>query len=463
MHVSRILVAVAAVVVLIPPSVFAQDPAAGSSTEARLSALQARYESRIDALEAEVRALKSGETARAESDRALAVESRISDLTSNGAMGRALDQTTRFDNRWNPAIGVVGDFVLAVSDRDDSFESLNQFVSRGAELGVLGRIDPFGYFAAVFHFLPDEVEFEEGYAVVDQGLPDTFTFKAGKFYYDFGKLAPLHDHELPFVDKPAVIQDYLGGGPIGLGAEIHHWFGVGDTPVRWSIGAVNSVEGDTIALVGPAAGGHDHEGEEGGEPFGRRGLENMAYHARMTTVLDLGAASSLQVGVSALFAPEIVAFTDDTAGGVLRDESKKRTLGFDLSYRWRDAARDDAFTLGLELLHNRESFVEVDDSVSPVQTSVGRSVNAFGAYAYAEYEFDRKWSAGAFFDLFDRAVADGFNWTGGGVFVTWRINHFNRLRLQVQAVDDELADDRYFAAMLQWTVIIGSHSHPLDF
>jgi len=35
--------------------------------------------------------------------------------------------------------------------------------------------------------------------------------------------------------------------------------------------------------------------------------------------------------------------------------------------------------------------------------------------------------------------------------------------LQVQAVDDELADDRYFAAMLQWTVIIGSHSHPLDF
>ena len=47
---------------------------------------------------------------------------------------------------------------IAVSDRDDSFESLNQFVSRGAELGVLGRIDPFGYFAAVLHFLPDEVE-----------------------------------------------------------------------------------------------------------------------------------------------------------------------------------------------------------------------------------------------------------------------------------------------------------------
>ena len=455
---TRIASALAASV-LSAAAVSAQDP---TSTEARFAALQERYESRIQALEAEVRTLKTGEAARVEIDRSGAVESRISELTSSGVMGRALDQTTRYDNRWNPAIGVVGDFVLAVSDRDDSFESSNQFISRGAELGVLGRIDPFGYFAAVLHFLPDEVEFEEGYAVVDQGLPDNFTFKAGKFFYDFGKLAPLHDHELPFVDKPAVFQDYLGGGPIGIGAEIHHWFGVGETPVRWSVGAVNAVGGDTIAIVGPAAGAHEHE-EEGGEPFGRRGLENMAFHARLTTVLDLGEASSLQVGLSGIYAPEIAAFTDDTAGGVLRDETRKRTFGFDLAYRHRDPSRNDAFTMGLEILHNRESFLDIDGSVSPVVTSVGGTVKAWGGYAYAEYEFDRRWSAGAFFDLFDRAVADGFNWTGGGVFVTWKINEFNRLRLQVQAVDDELADDRYFAAMLQWTVVIGSHSHLLDF
>lgn len=440
-----------------------QDPA---GIEARFAELQRAYESRIASLESEVRALKTDATAKAEADRAADVDGRVADelsrLASSGVMGRALDQKTRYDNRWNPAIGVVGDFVAAVSDQDDSFEFGNRFISRGAELGILGRIDHLGSYSAVFHFLPDEVEFEEGYVHLDQGLPDTFTLKAGKFFYDFGKLAPLHDHELPFVDKPAVLQDFVGGAPIGTGVELHHWFGLGDTPVRWSVGAVNEFEGDTIAIAGPSAGAHEHE-EEGGEPFGRRGFENLAYHARATTMIDLDDATTVQFGASAIWAPEIANFTDDGAGGVLRDETRKRTFGFDATLRWRDPARNDGFTAGFEILNNRERFLEVDETASPFSTSVSSTVSAWGGYAYAEYEFDRQWSAGAFVDVFDRAASPGFNWLGGGVFLTHKIDEFNRLRLQVQAIDDELSDDRYFVAMIQWTVVIGSHSHGLEF
>jgi hypothetical protein len=448
------------VLALASAALAAQEP--GDALERRLAEMQSRYEARIAALEGEVRSLKDGASARADSDRAAVVDERIRELEANGSLARALDQQTRFDNRFNPAIGVVGDFVAVVSDQNDSFEFSNQFVSRGAELDVNGRIDPFGYYSLVVHFLPDEVEFEEGYAVIDQGLPDTFTLKAGKFFYDFGKLGPQHDHELPFVDKPAVYQEFFGGSPTGVGLELHHWFSVGETPVRWSLGAVNSAEGDTVAILGPSAG-HEHEDDAGGEPFGRRGFENLAYHARVTSVLDLGAESSLQIGLSALYAPEQVSFTDDGLGGVLRDETAKRTYGLDVTYRWRDPSRDDGFTMGLEILHNRQKFLAIDDTVSPIATSVSPSVTAWGGYAYAEYEFNRRWSAGGFLDLVDRIEADGFNWISGGAFVTWRINHFHRLRLQVQAIDDELSDDRYFAAMLQWTVIIGSHAHPLDF
>ena len=114
------------------------------------------------------------------------------------------------------------------------------------------------------------------------------------------------------------------------------------------------------------------------------------------------------------------------------------------------------------MLRNHERFLAIDDSAPPFTTTVSDATTAWGVYAYAEYAFDRRWSAGGFLDVFDRAVADGFNWTGVGAFVTWKIDEFNRLRLKVQAIDDELSDDSYFVAMLQWTVLIGSHSHLLD-
>ena len=53
-------------------------------------------------------------------------------------------------------------------------------------------------------------------------------------------------------------------------------------------------------------------------------------------------------------------------------------------------------------------------------------------------------------------------WIDGGIFVPYNIDHFNRLRFEIQAVHDDLLSDSYFVAMLQWTTLIGSHAHPLD-
>ncbi len=35
--------------------------------------------------------------------------------------------------------------------------------------------------------------------------------KAGRFFGEFGRLAYIHDHELPFVNRPLVLDQYIGG------------------------------------------------------------------------------------------------------------------------------------------------------------------------------------------------------------------------------------------------------------
>ncbi len=426
--------------------------------EARLQALEQRYEQRIKALEDEVQTLRGSVAERDEAIQGAAadqaVEQQIGRILSAGTMGR-LDQTTRYDNRFNPAFGVVADFIGVASNQRDSYDFHDRFQNRGAELNILGRIDPYGYYTAVIHAKPDEVELEEAYGVVDQGLPDTFSIRGGKFHYDFGKLGASHEHELPFVDTPAVFQEYFGGAPSGVGVEVHHWFGIGDIPIRWSVGMMNDPAGDSDSVVGPLT-------TSAGEPastvggFGRRGAENFAYHARATTLFEVAENHTLQFGLSAMWAPEVAIFMPDPIDPTIphRTESDHLVLGFDFAWQWHDASRDDWFDFGTEVLFN-------DEKVSDPVTGQSFRENAVGLYAYGEYGIDRHWSAGAFFDWLERRFDSGEHWTGGGVFVTWKIDEFNRLRLQTQLVNDTLLSDRYFALMLQWTTLIGSHAHPL--
>ncbi|HYC76194.1 MAG TPA: hypothetical protein VEI02_01085 [Planctomycetota bacterium] len=456
----RLAVVVSTAVLSVP--VHAQETA---PVERRLEELERRYEARLAALENEVSTLREALRASGDAGAASArdeVDVAVDRLLAGGAMTRPSTLAGRFDDRWNPAVGVVADFVLAVSDRDDSFDEHNRFFHRGVEISFAGRIDPYAAYFATLNVNADEVELEEAYVDLDRALPDVFRLKAGRFFRDVGKLGPLHDHELPFTDKPAVYQDYLGGSPSGLGVELHHWFGVGEVPVRWSLGVIDDPEADSHAVAGPAAdAGHAHD-DEGPDGVGRRGLENFAWHARVAASLDLGETHVLQLGASALFAPERVGFADDGVGGVLRFETRKNLFSADATWRWRDPSREDALTAGVEAFLNRERFASVDASATPFTAATTGTVSAFGLHAWAEYAFDRRWSAGGFFDRLERAADDGFLWTGGGAFVSFKLSEMNRLRLQIQAIDDELRGDAYWVGMIQWTTVLGSHGHPLE-
>ena len=427
--------------------------------EGRISELQGGYERRIRSLEGEVGALRGelGEVGDIEAERALerAVNSLVVQEERRGLA--EFSQTTLFENNFNPAFSVVGDFILSGSDRDDSFEDLNQFHLRAVELGVYGRVDPNVAYYFVVHFDEEEIELEEAYAWWDDGLPSTFTLRGGRYNVDFGKLSAVHDHDLPFVDKPAVLQDYLGGALRGTGLELHHWFPVGDSHlIRWSVGIVNEFSGDTHPIVGPAAGDHHHEDEEGPEPFGEREFESFGFNGRLTGLFELGSETTLQAGASVAYSPEARRFFFDGMMNVGEAELEQTIVGFDLTFVWKDEETGKGLTVGGEFLASFQDFLDEDSGALSDE-------DALGFYVYGEFFINSRWSVGASVNWLERAEDPSAEWFDVGGWVSWRANEFNRLRLELRYFDDELGEDEtFFVAMLQWTVIIGSHGHGVD-
>lgn len=442
--------AAAAVCSMVPP-LRAQDTQA---LETRLSAMQASYESRIAALESEVARLRTGALVPADAALSAAVDATVMGIQ------RGSIASPRRANPLPVAIGVSGDFVLSASGRRDSFESDNQFLLRSVELGFEGRIDPHVKYTFVLAAREDTVEIEDAFADWDHGMPDTFTLRAGRMPVEFGFAAPRHDHELGFVDKPYAVQEFLGGRAVTTGLALHHWFGLGDVPVRWSLGTGNALDGDSHAIQGPLAGhAHQHGTGEQAEPFGRRGLEDFIWTARIASTIDLAEHDALTIGVSAIHAPREQSFffaDPPTNTTVAAGATDRFVTGLDLFWRHNDPASEGRFTLGGEWLWSRRS--SADESTLPPRFS-GLQRRADGGYLLAEYGLDPHWSVGARYEHFrheeDRDLAtDAF-----ALALTWTIDEFHRLRLECGLIDDELALDSFGFCMLQWTTMLGSHSH----
>lgn len=375
-----------------------------------------------------------------------------------------LGQTTVLDNTFNPAISFVGDFVASWGEEDAREAGADGFQLRAAELGIFGAVDDLLEYHGVVFFDEEEVELEEAYAVARDWLPHRFSLKGGRYNVDYGKQSPLHEHELPTLDKPGALQEYLGGTLRGTGAELHWWSPLGDTSLfRVSGGLLQSADGDSHAVLGPGAGhGHDDEDDEG--PI--RDVEDFAATLRLTTLFDTSESSTLQLGASALHAPTSVFGVDETD----ERDLDQAVLGADITWTRTDEETGRGLTLQGEWLHSDADFGTLDDGGTPADPSddrltvMGESANGF--YALAELRTSERWSFGASGGIFEHAENADEDSRDIGVFATWRPNHFHRLRLEVRSWSD-LAHEHdgleesldFIAVSLQWTVLLGSHGH----
>ncbi|HMQ23634.1 MAG TPA: hypothetical protein PKE00_14145, partial [Planctomycetota bacterium] len=193
---------------------------------------------------------------------------------------------------------------------------------------------------------------------------------------------------------------------------------------------------------------HGHE-EEGVEPFGKRRFENFGFHGRATAVFETGPTSTLQVGGSVAYAPKVVRFFEDALMTPFKATFETRIAGVDATYRDYDEASGTGFVTVAEALWSSRELS--DDGI------VRRDVDAFGFYAYAEAFVARQWSLGASGGRFEHAEDASERSSDYGAFATWRIDEFQRLRLEARRFEDPGQDS--FGVSLQWTVILGTHGH----
>ncbi|MDA1184859.1 MAG: hypothetical protein O2930_09475, partial [Acidobacteria bacterium] len=200
MHVRRVSTRVTAVVIFavgllgVVPAASAQSAdvaALQQEIEAlrqELAAVQADYAERLDALEARL------ESERAPVPAAPPPNSKI----------------------FNPDIGVIGNFVSATGESRGGSESIAPIpfaTLQESEVSLQAIVDPYAR-ADFFLALGEEgIEVEEGY-VTFPTLPGGLLAKVGKFRANFGRLNAFHNHSLPWIDRPLVMFNLLGGNPL---------------------------------------------------------------------------------------------------------------------------------------------------------------------------------------------------------------------------------------------------------
>lgn len=380
------------------------------------------------------------------------------DRSFPGYMGVGDAFTSRFDPSFNPAIGLVIDGLATFSE--EMGEEVDNLEMRTVELNIASRIDPLGWAYLVAAFEEDEFELEEAVIVMDQ-LPANMSLRVGQMLADFGKWNTIHLHDKNYAFEDGVREHFFGGNLNVSGVELHQWTGIGDLPVRWSLG------------VNTSFGGHGHEEEEGGVEevgadfesgiMGNRGFEELGFTGRVTAQQDYGANGFLQYGLSFFHTNEgILGERDNNDDGIIDEEFAlgQTTVAFDFTFRDVDAGDLTADTLSIEVWRNQRDGLDATDAI------VGRDAN--GIWGFYQHDFSPRWGAGVQAGWWQEPLVDEDDWFTGGesgaqryVYLTRNFSEFNRLRLQVG--QEHLAgEDPSWVLALQWTAIIGSHSHPLD-
>ena len=325
----------------------------------------------------------------------------------------------------NPAIGMAID-----ATAEHRAKGGGDFNFRTAELGVSASVDPYARAYAFFTGSKEGVEVEEA-AIVTTSLPWNLQARGGRFFADFGRFPKFHPHELPFVNMPLAVERFVGGESKADGAELSYLF---PTPffLRGTIGGYNKIGAENERL----------------DDSKSRSWSRFTYLGRLQSYFDLTDDHSIELGTSLAYTPSI-RIPEDPHGG------NRALSGIDMTFRYQPlgATLHQGITVGVELFGNSER-VERESGF--------RRMFALGGYGYVEAKINRRWSAGFLYDNAPSLMSPGKKTIGYSPFLTWNLSEFNRMRFQYSFLDDKVREDkseRGHQFFLQWTTVLGSHTH----
>lgn len=335
-----------------------------------------------------------------------------------------------FPSQFNPAIGFIIDTVGSYKENQRGNVEF-----RSGEIGISANIDPFARGFAIINGTANGIDVEEA-GIVTTSLPYNLTIKGGRFFADFGRLSKFHDHDLPFVNRPIVLDRFIGGESQADGVEVSYLSPLSQY-LTLTLGAYNKLGADNTRVDNTVP----------------RDLSKFIYLARPATFFSLNDSNSVDLGATYAYTPKVDTFTLDGADQI-RDGKSRQLAAIDVTYRYTplSQAQYRGFIWGTELLYNREDW-NVGDNTAPVF----HRTDAWGMYSYGEARLTRRYYPGFLFDYAqDLARAVGETKAYSPYFTIW-LSEFQRLRLQYTYLDQPANHENQF--FVQWTAVLGSHVH----
>ena len=334
----------------------------------------------------------------------------------------------------NPDISLIGDFIgTAGTNTVSPSKSLELHES---EVGMQAIIDPYARADAFISFGETGVNVEEGY-VTFTALPAGLLLKVGKMRAEFGKVNTIHNHALPFIDRPLATDNLVGGedGIDDAGISLSRFL---PAPKNWFVqGTAQVYRGDSDDVF----------------TANRRQDVSVVGHLRIYR--DLGESTNIDLGAS-------YARGHNNAGvGTTFNPERFLTnlYAADATLRWKPLRR----AIYHSFLFRTELFWSARDQLSPI--NVFETQHAFGLYSSAEYRVNRRWTVGGRFDRSGRATNASLTDTGFSTILTYWPSEFSQIRGQYRYGHLwDIPSDRFTNAnefLFQFLFVMGAHgAHP---
>jgi hypothetical protein len=346
-------------------------------------------------------------------------------------------------------IGIAGDFVGNITQRNvqkaggGTFAGReNRFFPREVELSLFGQIDPYASAEVRIEAGEEERGEESGVSLAEATLtfltlPFGTQAKAGQMRSRFGYSNAIHEHDLPWIDRPNVFRNFLGEE------------GLQEKGIEMTI--VPPLPFFLEALLGVFNGDNETS-------FGRGSLKAPLVTGRLRTFFELSDTDGLQLGVSA-------------ATGEDPDRKRTTLVGGDVRYKHRRVgATHPLLTLTGEALASfRSANVDVDaDGDGAVDFVDQRRRDHWGFYVGAEVQPFKRWAVGLRYDWSQYPLTPGSerSWQP---YLTFWASEFLRFRLAYKRTDRTHRDPfpgegsaRVVDEILfQGTFLMGAHpAHP---
>jgi hypothetical protein len=329
----------------------------------------------------------------------------------------------------NPDVSVIGDFIGAAGNTNTPpLATLQPFPSlqmHESEIGLQAIIDPYARGDFFMSFGEEGVNLEEGY-ITFTALPAGFVAKVGKMRSAFGKVNMMHNHVLPWVDRPLVTTNLVGGED-----------GIDDA-------------GFSVERILPAPKGIFLEATaqvfrgDSADVFTAANRSDVSTVAHLRGYKDLTESTNLDLGLSYARGHNDAMPLNGAAGDFVT-----QLFGADATLRWKPLRRS--------IYHSfvgRGEFIWSQRQQFPVEQ------RAFGFYTSADYQFGRRWFGGGRFDYSDRSRFDNLTDTGAAATLTYWPSEFSQLRGEYRFTHyAENRDSHEF--LMQLIFSLGAHgAHP---